>query len=149
MEARFDGGLELAGVQVDGGGVLGSGDGEMAKERGERFAGVLVVLVRAKDRALGCCSKPSTAAARWRPAVVCCCVARRGGHNARDRSGGELRREAWAASASRRWPGDGPERRQQRRFAGGEREQRGRQAGWRWKKGLVCNFRNSRDPIVN
>ena len=32
MEARFDGGLELAGVQVDGGGVLGSGDGEMAKE---------------------------------------------------------------------------------------------------------------------
>jgi hypothetical protein len=53
-----------------GGGVLGSGVGEMAKERGERFAGVLVVLVRAKDRALRCCSEPSTAAARWWPAVV-------------------------------------------------------------------------------
>jgi hypothetical protein len=44
--------------------------GEMAKERGERFAGVLVVLVRVKDRALRCCSEPSTAAARWWPAVV-------------------------------------------------------------------------------
>jgi hypothetical protein len=53
-----------------GSGVLGSGFGETAKELGERFAGVLVVLVHAKDRALGCCSEPSTAAARWRPAVV-------------------------------------------------------------------------------
>ena len=24
-----------------------------------------------------------------------------------------------------------------------------REAGWRWKKGLVCNFRNSRDPTIN
>jgi len=33
VEARFDGGLELAGVQVDGGSALGSGEREMAKER--------------------------------------------------------------------------------------------------------------------
>ena len=52
MEARFDGGLELAGVQVDGGGVLGSGDGETAKERGDQLAGVFVLLMRAKDREL-------------------------------------------------------------------------------------------------
>ena len=52
------------------------GLGKWQKNEGNGFAGVLVVLVRAKDRALGCCSKPSTAAARWRPAVVCCCVAR-------------------------------------------------------------------------
>jgi len=132
-----------------GGCVLGSWVGEMAKERGERVVGLLVVLLRVKDRALGCYSEPSTAAARWQPVVVCCCVTRRGGHSARDISGGELRRDAWAASASKRWLGEGPERRQQRRFAGGEREQRGRHAGWRWKKGLVCNFRNSRDPTVN
>ena len=75
------------------------------------------MLVCVKDRALGCCNEPSTEAVRWRPAVVCCCVARRGGHSARDRSGWELRR---------RWPGDDLERWQQRRFAGGEREQRGR-----------------------
>jgi hypothetical protein len=53
-----------------GSGVLGSGVGETAKEQGERFAGVLVVLVRAKDRALRCCSEPFTAVVRWWPAVV-------------------------------------------------------------------------------
>jgi hypothetical protein len=53
-----------------GGGVLGSGVGETTKERGERFARVLVVLVQTKDRALRCCSEPSTVAARWWPAVV-------------------------------------------------------------------------------
>jgi hypothetical protein len=45
-----------------GGGVLGSGVGETATDQGKRFAGVLVVLVHAKDRALGCCSEPSKAA---------------------------------------------------------------------------------------
>jgi hypothetical protein len=54
-----------------GGGVdRGSGVGETAKEQGEWFVGVLVVLMRAKDRALGCCSEPSTAAVRWWPAVI-------------------------------------------------------------------------------
>ena len=33
METRFDGGLELAGVQVDGGGVLKRQSKEKAKER--------------------------------------------------------------------------------------------------------------------
>ena len=37
VEAWFDGGLELAGIQVDGGGVLGSGDMETAKEPFDSF----------------------------------------------------------------------------------------------------------------
>ena len=68
MEARFDGGLELAGVQVDGGGVLGSGDGETAKERGDQLAGVFVVLMHAKDQELRLYLGRATVAARWRPA---------------------------------------------------------------------------------
>jgi len=68
VEAWFDGGLELAGVQVDGGGVLGSGDGETAKERGDQLAGVFVVLMHAKDQELRLYLGRATAAARWRPA---------------------------------------------------------------------------------
>ena len=33
LEWRVHGGSELAGVQMDGGGVLGSGGGELTKER--------------------------------------------------------------------------------------------------------------------
>ena len=62
--------VRLAGVRVSGGGVLGSGVGEMAKGRGERVEGVLVVPMRARERALGLCPELSTATARWRPAVV-------------------------------------------------------------------------------
>jgi hypothetical protein len=79
-----------------GGGILGSGVGETAKERGKRFAGVLVVLMRAKDRALGCCNEPSTVAARWWPAVAF--WARGTGMEALARGvegGGELWRDAW------------------------------------------------------
>jgi hypothetical protein len=53
-----------------GGGDRGSGVGETAEEPGEWFAGVLLVLMRVKDKALGFCSKLSTAAARWWLAVV-------------------------------------------------------------------------------
>ena len=60
-------GLSSPGLQMDGGGVLGSGSGETAKERGERFARVLVVLLRARNRALGLCLGRATATARWRP----------------------------------------------------------------------------------
>ena len=35
LEERRDGGLKLAGVEMGGGGVLGSGDEEMAKELGD------------------------------------------------------------------------------------------------------------------
>jgi hypothetical protein len=67
---RVHGGVELTGVWTERRWHSRSGVGETAKERGERFAGVLVVLVRAKDRALRCCSEPSMVAARWLPAVV-------------------------------------------------------------------------------
>ena len=53
-----------------GGDVLGSWVGEMAKERGDRIEGFLVVLERTKDRALGRCLGRATAAARWRPAGI-------------------------------------------------------------------------------
>ena len=53
-----------------GGGVLGSGVGEMARERGERVAGLLAVLVRARGESGGLYPVLSTAAARWRPAGV-------------------------------------------------------------------------------
>ena len=46
-------GLNSPGLRMDDGIVLGSGSGETAKERGERFAGVLVVLVRTRDRGPG------------------------------------------------------------------------------------------------
>jgi hypothetical protein len=73
-----------------------SGVGETAKEQGEWFAGVLVVLMRVKDRALGCSCEPSTAAARWWPAVLF--WARGTGMEAPARGvegGGELWRDAW------------------------------------------------------
>jgi len=46
-------GLRSLGLRMDGGGVQGSGSGETANERGEQFAGVLVVLVRTRDRGPG------------------------------------------------------------------------------------------------
>ena len=53
---------------VSGGGVLGRGVRELVKRGGEKSAGLLVVLRRAKDRELGLWFGLSTAAARWRPA---------------------------------------------------------------------------------
>jgi hypothetical protein len=50
--------------------VIGVWVGETAEEPGEWVAGVLVVLMRMKDKALGLCSELSTAAARWWPAAV-------------------------------------------------------------------------------
>ena len=106
VEARFDGGLELAGVQVDGGGVLGSGDGETAKERGDQLAGVFVVLMHAKDRELRLYLGRATAAVRWRPA------GRSGVRGTRWRAPARGKRavetvvhDAWGSSASKRWPG--------------------------------------------
>jgi hypothetical protein len=47
---------------------LGSSVGETTKAQEERFAGVLVVLMRAGVKALGFCTELPTAATRWRPA---------------------------------------------------------------------------------
>jgi hypothetical protein len=79
-----------------GGGDRGSRVRETAKEQGERFVGVLVVLVRVKDRALRYSSEPSTAAARWWPAVVFWVRGTRMEAPARGvEGGGELWRDAW------------------------------------------------------
>ena len=80
--------LRLAGVRVSGGGVLGSGVGEMAKGRGERVEGVLVVPMRVRDRALGLCPELSTATARWRPSVV-------SGVRDKERRGHSARQKWW------------------------------------------------------
>jgi hypothetical protein len=53
-----------------GGGDRGTRLGETAEELGEWVAGVLVVLMHTKDKALGFCSELSTAAVRWWPALV-------------------------------------------------------------------------------
>ena len=77
----------------------------------------------------------------------CCCVARRGGHSARDRSGGELRRDAWEGHVKLEvagWPRAAvaaPLRRRSERKQEGRLEVEG--------SGLVCNFRNFRDLTVN
>ena len=73
---------------VSGGGVLGRGVRELAKRGGEKSAGLLVVLRRAKDRELGLWFGLSTAAARWQPAVV-------SGHVAREVEGQREAKERW------------------------------------------------------
>ena len=113
---------------LDGGGVLERGSEEKAKGRGERVAGVLVVLLRARNRALGLCLGRATATARWRPAGARCCVARQGGTARRQKAVEEVGRDAWAAIASRRWPG-WPSTAATALNSGGEEQSR--QAGWR------------------
>ena len=119
MEWRFGGEPVLAGVQVDGGGVLRSGDGETAKEQGERVVGLLVVLVRAKDRELRLYLGRATAAARWRPASRSGAAWQSDGSTAR---GEEERRELWRDA----WEG----------HVKLEVEE----------SGLVCNFRKFQGP---
>ena len=67
MERRVDGELWLAGVQMDGGGVLGSGGGEKARKRGEWNADILLMLMRARGGDPGLCPRLATAAVKWRP----------------------------------------------------------------------------------
>ena len=60
----------------------------------------------------------------------------------------EVGRDAWEASASRRWPLAGPRQWAALNSGGGERKQ-SRQAGRRWKKvDLFAISKNSRDPNV-
>ena len=62
--SEFDSKGELVGVDMGGSSVPSSGSGEMAKERGMKLSGVLVVRLRARNEALGCCSGRSTAGRR-------------------------------------------------------------------------------------
>ena len=67
MEKRGDGELELAGVRVGGGGVLGVWGGELVRERGYWNAGVPLVLTRTREVEPGLFPELATAAARWQP----------------------------------------------------------------------------------
>ena len=53
---------------MDGGGVLGSGGGELVKEREDQQAGVLMVSMRAKERTTGLYPVLSRVVARWQSA---------------------------------------------------------------------------------
>ena len=67
MKRRVDGELWLAGVQMDGGGILGSGGGEKARKRGEWNADVLLMLMRARGGDPGLCPRLATSVVKWRP----------------------------------------------------------------------------------
>ena len=132
-ERRFDGEGELVGVDMGGSSVPSSGSGELAKERGMKLSGVLVVRLRARNRALGVCLVRATATARWRPRGG---SGRRGVHAPGQRSslggGGDLPGDVWRPAQRKRGPRGDPERREARRRAG---DSRNRGAGWRWKTG--------------
>ena len=67
LERRGDSELELAGVRVDDGGVLGCFCGELERMGGKCVAGMLLVLRRARDGEAGLYPELATAVARWRP----------------------------------------------------------------------------------
>ena len=109
---------------------------------------VLWVLVHARVGVLGCYSEPAMTAARWRPRAVFWARGESGEAPARrPRAVEEVGRDAWEASASRRWPLAGPVRQVALHSGGGERKQRSRQE--EGEKGLKHNFKKSRDPTVN
>jgi len=119
-ERRFDGEGELVGVDMGGSSVPSSGSGELAKERGMKLSGVLVLRLRARNRALGVCLGRATATARWRPRGG---SGRRGVHAPGQRSslggGRDLLGDVWRPAQRKRGPGGDPERR-----AGGARHRR-------------------------
>ena len=67
LEWRVNGELELTGVRVAGGGVLGFWGGELVRERGDWVAGLPLVLKRARDGEPGLFPELATATTRWRP----------------------------------------------------------------------------------
>jgi hypothetical protein len=96
---------------------------ELAKEPGERDVGALVVLLRAKDTALACCSKLSSATARWRPSRA---PGSRGARKRGQRGGGiglgQGENDAWRSSqqeVARRRRQSGGQRRRTAQAAGG------------------------------
>ena len=87
--------------------------------------------MRAREKSSGLCPKLSTAASRWPPWAVFWARGESGEAPARrPRAVEEVGRDAWEASASRRWPLAGPVRRAAL-HSGGER--RSREAARRWK----------------
>jgi hypothetical protein len=87
---------------------------ELAKGPGEWDVGALVVLLRAKDKALACCSELSTAMARWRPSRA------PGSRGARKRGqrGGEIRLGQGEDNA---WKSSQQEVERRRQQSGGQR----------------------------
>jgi len=67
LERRVDGELELAGVRVAGGGVLGFWGRELVRERGDWVAGLPMVQKHARDGEPGLFPELAMATARWRP----------------------------------------------------------------------------------
>jgi len=103
--------------------------------------------MRAREKSGGLCPGLSTAASRWRPRAVFWARGESGEAPARrPRAVEEVGRDAWEASASRRWPLAGPVRQVALHSGGGERKQRSRQE--EGEKGLKHNFKKSRDPTV-
>ena len=100
VEEQGDGELELASVREGGGGVLGVWGGELARERGDWNAGVLLVLKRTREGELGLFLELATVAARssgtmrGRP--------RRAEGGLRPSLGGERRRSAPAVEKAER-----------------------------------------------
>ena len=131
MERRIDGGLSMpafCGWRRWCSGVWGWGIGKRMKGK---EGGVLLVLMRVKERASGLFPELCTAAARWQMVGARCFVARRGEDTTRGKSGGE------GSGTTRGRPqqaGGGSGALLRRRAAwlsaGGERN---REAGRRWK----------------
>ena len=67
LEVRGDCELELTGIWVVGGDVLGVLGRERVRQGGESETGLLLVLRRVRVGELRLCSELSTATARWRP----------------------------------------------------------------------------------
>ena len=121
-----------------GGGVLWRGSEEKAKEQAQWLSGVPVRLVRALGEGGGLCSERSTAALRWRPRADLGGVARQGRLQREARSGGEGWERRVGASVKQEvagWLSTVPAT-----LHGSGGEKQSKQAGWRWKKGPVCNF---------
>ena len=136
---------------VSGGGVLGRGVRELAKRGGEKSAGLLVVLRRAKDRELGLWFGLSTAAARWRPPGRFWArrgrVARGGGSSARQQEGEELAGDAWEPAHGELMAGKAG-----KASAGGAvggRRREAEQGGGDGHKGDFAISKSSRDLSVN
>ena len=142
MEKRGDGELELAGVRVGGGGVLGVWGRELARERGDWNAGVPLVLKHAREWVTGALPRAChgggdvaaahTAGAAWRGKEG----SSAGGSGARGLR--ECRLWRWS---SRRWPPCLPERQRRCSAPVTEAAERERGGGGRRQAGLVCKFR--------
>ena len=144
-------GWSSPGFKRGGGGVLGRGVRELAKRGGEKSAGLLVVLRRAKDRELGLWFGLSTAAARWRPPGRFWArrgrVARGGGSSARQQEGEELAGDAWEPAHGELMAGKAG-----KASAGGAvggRRREAEQGGGDGHKGDFAISKSSRDLSVN